>query len=131
MRNIDLVVVHHSASSVQTSTEQIRAWHLARGWSDIGYHYVIEMEGGLVRGRPLELIGAHALGHNETSIGVCITGHNGGEHPWDAFQIEALRALASLLRAAWPGIPILGHRDVMPEHTACPGVDVQAIIEER
>ena len=130
MREITTVIVHHSASSTSTRARQIESWHHARGWTGIGYHYVIEMDGKLVRGRPVEIQGAHALGHNEGSIGVCVVGWNGGAYPWEPQQIEALRALCGAMRALRPELVIVGHRDVAPGATLCPGLDVRGLLEE-
>ena len=53
-----MVVLHHSASRDVPAAE-IHAWHLAKGWAGIGYHFVIRKNGSIERGRPLEMIGAH------------------------------------------------------------------------
>ncbi len=131
MRTINLAVVHHSASGTFTRAREIERWHLARGWSSIGYHYLIEADGKLVRGRPVEIMGAHAKDHNAQSIGICVVGDNthGGRH-WEAQQIDALRALCGMLQAVRPDILILGHRDVAPGETLCPGIDVRALLDE-
>lgn len=53
---------------------EIDGWHRERGWSGIGYHYVIKRDGELETGRPLDKVGAHAVGANGDSIGVCLMG---------------------------------------------------------
>ena len=71
MRKINLIVLHHSASPRETTNaSMIRSWHLARGWNDIGYHRVIEADGQIMDGRPVQRRGAHAKGSNTTSIGI-------------------------------------------------------------
>ena len=73
MRAIRKIVVHHSASPA-VSMEKIEQWHIERGFSEVGYHYVIQA-GGFVRlGRKLDRVGAHCKGHNSDSIGVCVVG---------------------------------------------------------
>lgn len=52
----------------------IRRWHKARGWDDIGYHYVVLLDGSVMTGRPIEKIGAHVSGHNTGTIGACYIG---------------------------------------------------------
>ena len=74
-RNIRKIILHHSASPVATTVEQINQWHLDRGWSGIGYHYVCVEDGSIKKGRNINRIGAHTKGQNKDSIGVCITGN--------------------------------------------------------
>ncbi len=73
-RKISKVIVHHSASSVDTTVEDIDRWHKARGWSGIGYHWVLLEDGTFAKGRSENRQGAHCKGHNKDSIGICITG---------------------------------------------------------
>jgi N-acetylmuramoyl-L-alanine amidase len=80
VRRIDRIVVHCSATpnGKHFDVDTIRSWHAERGFKDIGYHFVIYTDGSVVPGRPLEKIGAHALGYNESSVGVCLVGGVGG-----------------------------------------------------
>ena len=77
-RDISLLVIHCSATPVtmDIGVKEIREWHTSdpRNWSDIGYHYVIRLDGTLERARPLYKSGAHARGYNSNSIGICIVG---------------------------------------------------------
>ena len=68
------VIWHHSLSG-DVSASVIRDWHLKRGFSDIGYHYVVRSYGEVEKGRNFTDVGAHAKGKNTDSIGVCITGN--------------------------------------------------------
>ena len=78
MRDIDKIIVHCSATreGQHIDVDTIRQWHTSepRNWSDIGYHYVIYLDGSIVPGRPEERQGAHCKGNNKTSIGVCYVG---------------------------------------------------------
>ena len=77
MREIDLIVVHCSATpeGKHFSTETIRNWHVnGNGWSDIGYHWVVELDGKVRAGRPEQRVGAHVKGYNRSSIGICYVG---------------------------------------------------------
>lgn len=61
------------------STAEIRQWHTlppprGRGWSDIGYHKVIETDGGVGSGRAPTIEGAHVEGHNNGNLGICFVG---------------------------------------------------------
>lgn len=121
MRNINLVVVHHSASGRDVTTrEMIKKWHLAHGYSDIGYHYIITGDGKLHVGRPAEKIGAHALGYNTNSLGVCLTGNFETEEPSEAQINTLIQVLATLCkRHDLTTDQIKGHN--LLNQTACPG----------
>lgn len=126
MRTWSYLVIHHSASSPDTRVADIDAWHRARGWSGIGYHYVIERDsagrGHLKRGRPDTKAGAHAgvALYNSKGIGLCVAGNFDREPVSEALYADVLGAVLHLCRKY--GIPagnVLGHRDC--KATACPG----------
>lgn len=125
MRDINNIIVHCSATPEgrEVSTEEIRQWHLDRGWSDIGYHFVVELDGTVCDGRPLEKAGAHASGHNADSIGVCYVGGTNKEgEPKDTRTDEQAVALVELLkglREDYPESIIIGHRDVSEKDCPC------------
>jgi len=127
MRDIDLVVIHCSATPEgrDVSTDEIRQWHLDRGWSDIGYHFVVELDGSVHDGRPLEIAGAHAKGHNANSIGVCYVGgldeSGGAKDTRTPEQEKALVELLEDLKDKYPEAQIIGHRDVSDKE--CPSFD--------
>ena len=76
MREIKKIIIHCSDSDypVHDNVETIRTWHMIRGFNDVGYHYVITKSYGVAVGRLEEEIGAHCKGHNDDSIGICLTG---------------------------------------------------------
>ena len=77
MRKIDKIILHCAATPEgrDISMETIKSWHVkGNGWSDIGFHYVIELDGTIKEGRPMHRSGAHTKGHNTGSIGVCYIG---------------------------------------------------------
>jgi len=134
MREIDKIIVHCSATPEgrDVSTDEIRQWHLDRGWSDIGYHFVVELDGTVCDGRPIEIAGAHARGQNADSIGVCYVGgvDEDGE-PKDTRTEEQKDALIELLTdlKANHGTPaIFGHRDF--SNKACPSFDAMTEYED-
>lgn len=132
MRTIDRIVIHHSASDRSVSAEEIRGWHLARGFSDIGYHVVIEERGNAVPGRSFEIAGAHARGFNDTSIGICVVGDNTNPYrKWNERQVSTLRTLVAVIVATSRDIEILGHRDLPGTATLCPGLDIRELIHRR
>ena len=72
MREVNKIIIHCSATveGVNVSTATIKSWHVkGRGWSDIGYHYVIQLDGTIDYGRPISRQGAHTKNHNSDSIG--------------------------------------------------------------
>ena len=128
MRDITTLIVHHSASPLITTAKQMKAWHKAKGWNDIGYHYVIEATGKLVRGRPIEVIGAHCKGFNTDSVGVCLSGDNTRDaEKWGLSQMAVLFDLIHCFRLVFPNIKILGHKDLGA--TECPGVDIRKVLK--
>lgn len=130
MRTIDKIILHCAATKEghDIKTETIRSWHTkGRGWSDIGYHFVIELDGSIRNGRPVERIGAHVKGHNATSIGVCyVGGIDADKKPKDTrteAQRKSMDELIQSLLDVYPGSTIHGHNEFSAK--ACPSFDVQ------
>lgn len=124
MRDINLLVLHHSASGRDSTTrDMIYNWHIRQRYSDIGYHYVITGDGKLHVGRAAEKVGAHALGYNSKSLGICLTGNFEIEEPSEA-QIKTLIQLLATLckRHKLDTTDIKGHYQL--NQTACPGKNV-------
>ena len=121
MRNIKKIVVHCSATKegADIRAKDIDAMHKARGWSGIGYHFVILLDGSIEVGRPEEQQGAHVKGHNEDSIGVCmIGGLDSSLKAKDTFtkaQKETLAVLLVFLSKKYAGSEVFGHRDLSPD----------------
>lgn len=129
MRRIDKLIIHCTATreGEDFSVNDIRRWHLARGWSDIGYHYLIRLDGTIERGRPIKKIGAHCKGQNKYSVGICyVGGCDEDMKPKDTRtpeQREALHALLLELKTVYPLATIHGHNEFSSK--ACPSFDVQ------
>lgn len=123
--SIQQIVVHHSASPRKTRLEEIRGWHHERGFTDIGYHYVIE-DGGLIRwARDERITGAHAKGANQGSIGICVTGDNTQlDQTWSELQWFALRRLVRGLLSVHDlaNGSIRAHNEAGTTATDCPGM---------
>lgn len=131
MRKITKIIIHCSATPTGRSVTaaDIERWHRARGFSAMGYHYLVGRDGVVERGRPDGVAGAHCLGHNADSIGVCYVGglSADGKVPMDtrtAAQRTALRRLIEDLRRRYPGVTVHGHREFAAK--ACPCFDVAA-----
>ena len=127
-RRIDKIIVHCSATpeGKDYSVDTIRKWHLQRGFSDIGYHYIIYRDGSIHTGRDESVIGAHCKGHNSNSIGVCYIGGVAadGKTPKDTRTSEQKQSLLKLLKelkVKYPKASIHGHRDFA--NKACPSFD--------
>jgi len=138
------LIIHCSATwpSMKCNADIIRKWHLAKGWLDIGYHYVINRDGSLEQGRPTWAVGAHAEGYNTTSIGVCLVGGcpegnaNAQENNFTPAQWERLERVVASILCTHPKIPrntegILGHRDLPGVKKFCPSFDVAKWWKER
>lgn len=127
-RNIKEIIVHCTATAEgkDYTVEQIKQWHLARGFSDIGYHYVIYRDGSLHEGRNVNIAGAHCIGHNSISVGVCYVGGCGtdGLTPKDTRTDAQKKALVDLLvklKRLYPKAVIRSHKDFA--NKACPSFD--------
>ena len=129
MRSIDKIIVHCSATreGQHVTVQQIRQWHLQRNFADIGYHYVIYLDGTVHKGRPLEKAGAHCKGYNAHSIGICYVGGLDRQgKPKDtrtAAQRAALLTLIRELRQRFPRATVHGHREFA--NKACPCFDAK------
>ena len=128
MRTIRDIILHCSATAEgkDFTVADIRQWHLARGFMDIGYHYVIYRDGSIHAGRPLEQPGAHCTGHNRHSIGICYIGgcDADAKTPKDTRtpqQKAAIAALLGHLHDRFPLATLHGHRE--DAHKACPSFD--------
>lgn len=130
MRKINEIIIHCSATPEgrNVTTTDIEAWHKQRGFSEIGYHYVIYLDGSVHIGREESKVGAHCLGHNANSIGVCYIGGvaKDGKTAKDTrteAQKVALRNLVANLKRKYPSASIHGHNEFAAK--ACPSFDVQ------
>lgn len=103
--------------------EEIRQWHLEKGWTDIGYHYVIRRDGNVEEGRQDDQMGAHVKGYNQVTLGICLVGGWKGKFDFTRKQMDALEALVSALLLKYKKAVVKGHRDIDNKKT-CPGFDV-------
>ena len=126
MREINKLIIHCSATpeGKDIKTETIRSWHVnGNHWTDIGYHYVIELDGSVHKGRDESTIGAHCSGQNANSIGVCYVGGvaKDGKTPKDTrteAQKQSLIKLLKQLKQKYPKATIHGHSEYA--NKACP-----------
>ena len=133
MRKINKIIIHCTATPEgrDVTKENLFNWHVKeRGWSDIGYHFFIDLKGEIHECRPIERNGAHTKGLNKNSIGICYAGGLDKQmNPKDTrndAQKEALVDLLCNLKDAYGGI-IYGHRDFSTK--ACPSFDAKTEYE--
>lgn len=135
MRTINKIILHCSASDFGNA-ELIDLWHRRRGWKGIGYHYVIcnaystayslkercprfPLDGKIEQGRPETELGAHTLGHNKDSIGICLIGNELFSHQ----QYVALIHLLKTFQNRYPNARLFGHYEFTEKKT-CPNIDM-------
>lgn len=130
------IIVHCSATrpdwykglSLNAKRDEIRRWHLANGWNDIGYHWLIDRDGAVLSGRAETVIGAHTVGRNAGTIGICLIGAHGSAET-DAFtehftpsQDTSLRQLIAGISSRTQITTVSGHNQYAAK--ACPGFNV-------
>ena len=135
MRLVKEIIIHCSATreSQQVSVDTIRDWHLAKGWNDIGYHFYIDLDGTIHKGRDIDKMGAHCKGRNRNSIGICYCGgvEADGKTPKDTRtqeQKESLLHVLKTLKAMYPESMIYSHNEFA--NKACPSFDATGEYED-
>lgn len=126
-RKINKIILHCTATpeGKHVTVESIRRYHVVhRGWKDIGYHFVIYLDGSIHKGRDIDMIGAHTAGYNANSIGICYVGglSKDGKKSMDTrtdAQKKALRELLVQLRAIYPNATIHGHCEFANKSCPC------------
>lgn len=131
---IERLIIHaaYTPAEMDIGAEEIDHWHRAKGWRAIGYHHVIRRDGMIEKGRDLnkngevtDEIGAHAAGFNLGSIGVCLVGGM-PDFNFTRAQMKALEHLVGQYESRYPGVEVLGHRDLPGVSKCCPCFDVRA-----
>lgn len=121
----DYIVLHHEEAASCTA-DDVHRWHLNNGWSGIGYHFFVRKDGSIYRGRPVDTVGAHCLGFNSNSIGICAEGAydgadaaGGGTSAMPEPQKRVLAELTAELKKVYKSAKVVRHCDLMA--TNCPG----------
>lgn len=128
-------MIHCAATrpEMDIGVSEIREWHLARGFSDIGYADVIRRDGCVEEGRNIDDVGAHVKGYNEISVGICLVGgidkKNRPENNFTDAQFKSLKRLLRFYKAKYPKAAVVGHNELDPGK-ACPSFDVQEWLRE-
>lgn len=124
MRKIRKKIVHCSDSDVKSHDDisVIRKWHIEeRGWRDVGYHFFIQSNGNVQKGRPIEKIGAHCLHQNADSIGICMHGKSGN---FTEDQLLTLKLLIEEIDEVFGWTPNYNHSDFDVMKPFCSGLDL-------
>jgi hypothetical protein len=140
------MAIHYTVTPSQNAERQLRGiqrYHMdSRGWCDVGYHFLVGVDGTIYEGRPLHLRGAHVGGQNTGNIGVAFIGcfnSNGCDSAWGPRHppdpmIEAgarlLGALGDLHGIALDRSRVRGHREHPGQSTSCPGDHLLARLDE-
>lgn len=131
MRNLKEIIIHCTATygkNEEITVADIDRWHRQRGFSCIGYHFVIHQDGLVYAGRNINMIGAHCKGHNANSIGIAyIGGCNGYGIPEDTRTWDQKQAMQDLIIGLiWEHghLEVHGHHFYNPSK-ACPCFDVE------
>ena len=129
MRKLTRIILHCTATpdGRHVDVDTIRGWHKKRGWSDIGYHYVIYIDGSVHVGRDVAKAGAHVVGHNADTIGVVyVGGTDAGGKAKDTMndaQETAFVNLVKHLRDQYGPLTLHGHNEYAAK--ACPSFNVK------
>lgn len=132
-RTTNWIVLHCSATrGIQDiGAADIRKWHKAKGWADIGYAFVIRRNGKVERGRAQDDVGSHVQGHNLDSLGICLVGGLDNKtwkpvNNFTAAQWASLKTLVAQLVKTYPKARVIGHRDFPKVMKECPCFDARA-----
>jgi N-acetylmuramoyl-L-alanine amidase len=129
MRKLTRIILHCTATPEgrHVDVDTIREWHRKRGWSDIGYHFVIYLDGSVHNGRPVEKVGAHVSGHNADTIGVVYVGGTDAagkaKDTMNDAQETAFVNLVASLRDKYGALTLHGHNEYAAK--ACPSFNVK------
>lgn len=119
--DIKYLVIHCSGtrSNRNYPLHRLEQDHQSRGFRTAGYHYYIRRSGEIHPLREHHEVGAHAIGYNDKSLGIC---YEGGISPSGSYsdtrtweQRQSLRRLLWMLRKLYPTAQIVGHRDLSPD----------------
>jgi N-acetylmuramoyl-L-alanine amidase len=118
-KTTEWIVVHHTATTSATVDSIHRHHRDTNGWNGFGYHAFVDKKGNVYGGRPFGTQGAHCLGYNHNSVGICFEG-NFEKEQMTREQIEQGIKLLRYLRTMYPEARITRHKD-LNQGNLCPG----------
>ena len=133
-RHVERVFLHCSANENESLrghrlVDAVRAWHTlpkpdGNGWSDIGYHFLIDKRGAVMPGRPLERMPAAQYPHNARTIAIMVH----GLEKFPPNMLEQCRLLCAEINEAYEGrISFHGHCEVSAK--TCPVFDYRGLLQ--
>lgn len=132
----DFIVIHCAATppTMDVGVKEIREWHKQRGFNDVGYHFIIRRDGTREKGRDINVVGAHVVGYNHKSVGICLVGGVSRDHkPENNFTEAQWTTLLLTLRELheeFPRAVIVGHRD-LDAGKECPSFSVSEYVDDK
>ena len=131
----DTIVIHctQTPPNMDVDVAKVIEWHTQRGFDTIGYHYLIKRDGTLQVGRDEDVVGAHAVAVNGTSIGIALAGGGTPEMGWEdnfaPIQFQTLKSIIIKLKNKYNIEKIIGHYQV-DDSKECPSFDVPKWLEK-
>lgn len=130
---VKYLIIHQTATArAHTTFERTKRYHIGLGWGNIAYHYFIEADGRLRKGRNERTAGTHTKAGDmgQKSLGICLAGNFDDEEPAPS-QLKSLELILKSLSARYkiPKENILGHLEVPGAVTPCPGQNLLRWIE--
>jgi N-acetylmuramoyl-L-alanine amidase len=128
-RKLSRIILHCTATPEgrHVDVATINAWHVKRGWSGIGYHFVIYLDGSVHAGRDVSKVGAHVAGHNADTIGIVYVGgcdaKMKAKDTMNDAQKTAVVNLVKALRDQFGALTLHGHNEYAAK--ACPSFNVK------
>lgn len=138
------ISVHHTVTptssngSYSARIRGIQAYHQdTRNWCDIGYHFMVTLDGTTWEAREARFLGTHVGGQNTNNLGVSyvgcfqVSGCNGwgpAEPPQAMIDGggELIGKLATHYGITVSPSTVMGHRDNPGASTSCPGNNLHA-----
>jgi len=134
---IQYITLHHGGEDFPADKDVIaylrnlQSWSRSdKGWIDIPYHYMIDLEGTIYEARPIQYPGDTNTSYDPTGHAlICVMG-NYENQTLSPEQLEAVIRLSAKLAAEYevPVDRIKGHKDYA--ETACPGEDFYRYIAD-
>jgi N-acetyl-anhydromuramyl-L-alanine amidase AmpD len=140
-RPIQQIIIHCTATSQNATVEQIKTyWKNVLGWSQVGYHYIIGINGERHILAHLSQVTNGVRGYNWNSVHISYIGGKGGvDDRTEAQKQEMLNLIKELRSDSILGaVPVFGHRDLSPDANGdgiinkhdwiklCPSFDVKS-----
>ncbi len=130
IKQVQKITLHHTNSnpfypySIKERLISLAKFHTKdRGWSDIGYHYLISGKGEIFEGRSKLFQGAHVESFNDGNIGVAVIGDFNVVKVSNQLKVSLTNLLNKLIAEyKLKRTDVLGHREYLAKLPgSCPG----------